>query len=353
MRVIVPIEITTAKLISTTVAEPDLGASWGAYSSAMTYDEHQRVTSGGKVYQSRKGLNLNNALPVAPEALTYWWDTVTEANYSSATTYALGDRVVDTSSHRQYESLQAANVGHLLPVYPETVTDWWMDVGATNRWACLDVARNTQTVSVSPLVVQIMPGVRFNSLALMGVDCDSVTVTTNFGYSFTKSMADKAVIDYYQYFFSPFAYERGLVLFDIPPITGTVVTVTLTRNTNPVRLGSIVAGNFVYLGDVQYNPVSDYLNFSSIERDLYGTATLIPRRALPKTQQTLMVDKLYVNDIRTARAALNAVPAVWVGLPDTTDGYYDSLLIVGIYRAFSIDLAYPNQAKINLELEEI
>lgn len=358
MRVIVPTEIGLANLISSTIAEPDLGAAWAAYSTGTTYSEGMRCTSGGKVFQSRRDLNVNNALPVAPEMLTVWWDTVTEAAYSGATTYTLAAQVVDTVTHRRYESLQAGNTGHALPIYPETQNDWWLDIGVTNRWACLDASRNTQSITASTLTLVIQPSGYVNSLAIMGLDANTATISlsiANPAYPKTLTLLGKPAKNWYEYYYGPFSYSRSLVMFDIPPYNGLQITITLTKtDASPVRLGSIFVGNWVYLGATQYDAVSDVLNFSVIERDIYGTATLVPRLSVPKTNQKLILDKSGVNAVLAARKSLNARPAVYCGMDDQTEeAYYESLQIVGIYKAFSINLANYSQAEVNLELEEI
>lgn len=356
MRVIVPVEFTSANLISSTVPEPDTGSSWSAYSAATTYREGERATQSGQTYQSMRSLNLNNPLPASAALNTEWWTVVTEVAYNPASAYTTGTRVVNTSTHRVYEALQpvASSTLSPLPVYPAEETDFWLDVGVSNRWACLDLSRSTQTVVSGPLTLVLSPQVRVNSLALMGADCDTATVTTSTGYTLTRTMLGKPATDYYQYFFDPFAYERSLVVFDLPPDSGMTITITLTKTSGAVRLGGAVVGNFAYLGATQYNAVSDTLNFSSVDRDIYGNAKLVRRRSVPKTTQKLRLDKPLVNGVRAARVALNAVPAVWCGLDDKDDdGYYESLLIVGIYKAFTIDLASYEQAEVSLELEEI
>ena len=64
--------------------------------------------------------------------------------------------------------------------------------------------------------------------------------------------------------------------------------------------------------------------------------------------------KSRVNKIIEVRESLNAVPALWSGLDDKdTHGYFDAVLIFGIYKEFSISLDYPDYAKVTLQLEEI
>ena len=353
MRVIPPLTITDAILTSSTADETPAAA----YAGGTTYGLGDRVTTVvGTVYTVYQSLQADN-VGHTPSASPTWWANVgtTYAEWAVGTTYALGDivKVVGTNSHKQYESLQAANLGKT----PADEAAWWLDLGATNRWAMFDLLRNTQTEWASPLTVVITPGVRVNSLALLGLVADSVTVSITSGgaivYEYTQDLGTREVLDWYDYFFEPFSTAPSVVLFDLPPYTDAIVTVTITRAAGNVSCGSLVLGPYVYIGAVRYNAESDALNFSTVERNAFGDTLLIPRRTVPKTNQTILCKKSRVNKVRDLRDALNAAVAVWSGLDDITDGYGEALLILGYYRRFTIDVAYPDDAVITLELEEI
>lgn len=276
-----------------------------------------------------------------------------ETAYNAGTNYALGAVVVVAADHRTYQSLQAGNLGNA----PISSPTWWLDIGASNRWKMLDLLRNTQTEQASPLTVVLTPGVRVNSLALLGLVADSVTVSITSGgptvYTHTQDLNNREVLDWYDYFFLPFSTMPSLVLFDLPPYTNAIITVAITRAPGNVKCGGLVIGSYVYIGDVQYDAESDALNFSTVDRNTFGDSLLIPRRTVPKTIQTIFCKKDRVDKVRDLRTALNAVPAVWSGLDNSTDGYSEALLILGYYRRFAINIAHPEHALITLELEEI
>lgn len=276
-----------------------------------------------------------------------------ETAYNAGATYALGDVVVVAADHRTYQSLQAGNIGHT----PISSPTWWLDIGPTNRWKMFDLLRNTQTEQASPLTVVITPGVRCNSLALLGLVGDSVTVSITSGgstvYTHTQDLSTREVLDWYDYFFELFSTMPSVVLFDLPPYTNAIITVTITRGTGDVSCGSLVLGSYIYIGAVEYSAESDALNFSTVERDTFGDSLLVPRRTVPKTNQTVWCKKSRVNKVRDLRDALNAVAAVWSGIDDITDDYAEALLILGYYRRFTINLTHPDDAVITLELEEI
>lgn len=282
-----------------------------------------------------------------------------EAAYNAGTTYALGATVISTTTHRVYESLQASNTGNALPVPPEDRTEWWLEVGVTNRWAALDTARNTQSVGASPMVIVVEPGARINSVAVMGMEADTLRIEMlNSGdvvYDKSFDLKLRRVRDGYEYCFKPFGLQPSVLQFDLPPFFAAQVRVTLTRSTGTVKLGSIVFGNYIYMGGMQRGAENDALNFSTVNRDLYGTATLVPRRSLPVTTQTCLIEKQYVTDLLDARQLLNAVPAVWSGLDDQgASDWFEAFLILGVYKKFTINSQYSaTHALVTFHLEEI
>lgn len=301
MRVIPPLEITDARLTSSSAAEPGPG----------------------------------------------------EVAWNAATAYSVGDQVYLASNHTRYERLVAGTT----PASPATDGLNWADLGPTNRFAMFDLLRNTGTVAASPFTVVITPGQRVDSLGLVGLVADSVTVEMESGgdvvYSRTIDLSTRATNSWYDYFHGVFSFRSAIVLFDLPPYVGGAITLTFNRSAGDVTVGGLIVGTSVYLGNTQYSAESDALNFSTVERDQFGNSRLIPRRTVPKTNQTLFCEKSRVNKVIQTREDLNAVPALWSGLDDLTDGYFEALLILGYYRRFTINLEHPDVAIVSLELEEV
>lgn len=309
MNVIPPLDITDAMLTSSTVSEPDAGSP------------------------------------------------STEPIYNAGTTYALGDVVISTTTHLRYESLAAGNLGNAL-----TDTTKWLELGPTNKWAMFDFLRNTATVAPSPLTVVITPGERIDSIALLGLVANTVTVSVDSAvgspseqyYYHSEDLNTREIFDWYDYFFEDFSTQPSMALFDLPPYTNAVITVSISATSGDVQCGACVIGSYMFIGTVQQEAESDVLNFSTVERDFAGgTSVMVQRRNVPKTIQQIMLDKSRVNAVRDLRDALNAIPAVWSGIDDSSHGYFEALLILGFYKRFSINLKLPDYAVISLELEEI
>ncbi len=304
MKVVPPMTITPAMLIASTAAEPDAG--------------------------------------------------MTEANWSSATVYAVGAKVVRTTTHRIYSCIQA-HTNH------DPATDaqqlYWTDIGPTNRWAMFDLLRNTGTTVASPLTVRVAPGVRVDAIALVGLVADAASVSLSVNgsvvYDRQEPLRTRQTLNWYDYFFGGYEQKETVAFFDVPPYANGEITISLTRSDGPVTCGGLVIGQAIDLGRTIHGAENDALNFSKIERDDFGTAVLQQRRTVPKTSQQTRIKKSWVNRALKARIDLNAQPALWSGLDDAASGYFDPLLILGVYKRFTITMDQPEDALISLELEEV
>jgi hypothetical protein len=305
MNVIPPLAITDAMLTSSTISEPDTGeTAWSGASVA----------------------------------------------------YILGDRRIRTTTHRIYECV-SAHTSAASPL-PENDTTHWLDIGPTNKWAMFDTLRNSATVHTGSITAVITPGVRVDSIALLGMVANSVTITMTSGgvtvYTYTADLNLREVSSWYDYFFRAFSTKPSIALFDLPPYTNGVITVAATATSGNAEIGACVIGSYEYIGDVSYDAESDVLNFSTVTRNFDGgTSAMVQRRNVPKTIQQILLDKSRVNRVRALRDSLNATPAVWAGLEDSDDGYFEALLILGFYKRFSINLKHPQHAILSVELEEI
>lgn len=284
-----------------------------------------------------------------------------EAAWLVGTTYALGDTVYKSDTHIMYESLINSNIGNDPANEVQNDVDnpptKWLEVGRTNRWQMFNLYRNNQSVATSPLVVVLTPGTRINALGAFGLEAETIEISISVGvdvvYTYEADLNTREVLDYYDYCYEPFSNKPSMVVFDLPPITDAVITITLSSDTGTVKCGSLAVGNYTNIGDVQYGAQSDVLNFSRIDRAFDGTALLKQRRSIPKTIQRVFTDKSRTNKVRNLRTELNAVPAVWAGIDQTDDQYFEPLLVLGIYKRFTMNLDHPEALILEVEVEEI
>ncbi|TFW15973.1 hypothetical protein [Duganella callida] len=352
MRVTAPIEITDAMLVSSTIVETPpamhaMGTTYAAGATAAT------GTVGGviTVWKSLQAANTGHAPATSPT----WWQNIgaTYAVYDPAATYGLGDRVIDPVAHLVYESEVAGNHGQ-----PLTGGTAWLVIGPTNKRASFDNLRNTQTEAPVDIVQTIQLTDRASSIAVIGLDARTVTVTQTVGgvqkYSVTANLSKRKSRSWKEWFFGLFKSRTSVQYFDLPPYRNAQITVTVAKPGSGRRaVGGILIGNAVYIGDVQYEPTSDHLNFSNIERDKFGNLTLEPERSVPKVDMTVWFDKSLTSQILELRELLNGRPAVWSGLDDFTLDYFEPLFIFGIHKEFSLNLKGFDYGVITLQVEEM
>ncbi len=412
MNVIDPLTITTTMLSACTAVDTVPATEWASGTYAL--DDMVKISgaAGTGIIDTYKCIVAHTgSFNPSLNAVKWLFTGRIYQVWNSVATYALGERVMgpilspsDGNEHYVFESLIDGNINHAV-----TDTTKWLNVGANNKWAMFDLSRNSQTVvgvnwssvreasADSTLTFTLTPGRRIDSLALLGMDanyvsikvhspgyapeCDAITgipkgywgnpktivvagaagtlyngiTTLNLCYdSGTINLKKREITTHYQYYFKGFDTIPTHTVFDIPPNLDNVITVTLTSTVGQVALGACCVGLHEYIGEIQYQAESDVLNFSTFTRDFAGgVSALVPRRNVTKTIQKIVVNKSKVNAIKILRDALAGRMAVWCGLDDNTDSdYYEMVLILGVYKRFPINMDSVNEAIISLEIEE-
>lgn len=277
-----------------------------------------------------------------------------EVAWSAGTAYAVGQKAALVSTRRVYERLVAGTTATSPDVDPLN----WRDAGPTNKWAMFDLERSSQTVSSSAIVVEVTPGRRINAIGLVGLAGASVRLQLVAGattlYDKTINLLLRNSTTYSQYFFGAFRVQSSLARFDLPMASGATLTVTINPTAGEARCGGVVIGMAEDLGTIIDAPVSDVQNFSKVTRDDFGVATLVKRRNVPLLQHRVRADAGRLDRLRALREDLDAVPALWSGLDDRdASPFFDTLLLVGLAKKWSISLQGPLAVVSDLQLEEI
>ena len=371
MKVVAPLDITTSngRLTSTTL--PDVPTASGAWSSGSSYPTAGVIVSRAttnSIYRSLVAITSPSSITPEDSVLSTSpvWTEIGSAAWVSGTNYTPGQKVFRSSTQRVYLCL--VNTTPVNTMTPETLSsggvNYWADAGPSNKMAMFDYLRNSASKAQTTINVRLTPGQRVSTVTLVGLkNVSSIRVKadtnvthlntdTSLDYDATQTLTERQSTSWYDYFFDPITYSKSAVFFNIPLDTNIIIDITLTGSN--IECGGCVIGYAEFIGTVQRGATNDVINFSSVTRDAFGNATMVQRRNVPKTNQTLFLDASQVNTVRRVRDQLNAVPAVWIGLDPTSDQYYfESLLIVGFYRTFTISIDNPVGVMINLELEEV
>ena len=270
-----------------------------------------------------------------------------EATYNAGTTYAAGNRVIRTGTHRIYTSLQAGNVGHT----PESSPTWWEDTAPTNRWAVFDQSVSTPSTATTSMTWAFTPGI-IGSIALIDMVGTSVHVVMKNGattvYDETFLLSTSTILDWYQYFFEPFTQKGILLLSDLPPYVAAETTITIS-GTGTVQCGSIIVGTTTELGGTQYGATAGIRDYSrKVTDEVTGVVTLEQRKFAKIMRARLQVNSGAVTGVHQILTNLRATPSVWIG---DDSGLYEPLIVFGYYRDFSLEVTYAGLSYYSLEIE--
>lgn len=301
--------------------------------------------------------SLSVLAPVTISATLLTSSTVPETDYAGwlvGSTYAVGDKVISTVTHRVYESLRATNLGHdPTDILNRTgATPWWLDIGPTNRYAMFDGEASTQTVIASPLTVVIHPG-PFNSVYLAGIDGDSLTLTVKDSpggavvFTTTVTLEASAPPDYYEYFFDRFQPQTDYLASDLPSYTNAELTVSITKVTGNVKCGVLALGDLRPLGLTQYGAKAKPKTYSYIKIDEFGNNVIKRRKSAKDMSASSYVKLEEANFVLDTITELLDVPCVWIG---TDIQEYSGLRVYGLGSA---ELSYdqPQFATLNLNVQ--
>lgn len=295
MKILRPVQVTDARLTSSSVTEP---------------------------------ATVNDADPA------YW---------NSGTTYAIGDEVSLAATHKRYRSLQNSNLNK----NPATEDDWWLPIGATNRWKMFDQSVESQTSKADSIVVVLTPNTLFDNLAFLNLDADTIRVQTSTGYDEEVDLTTRIIDSWYSYFFEPFQRRLDVIFSNIPLVLGNVVTITITKTGSVAKCGVCIPGLGRTLGKTQYGASVGILDYSVKETDDFGNTTVVERAYKKRMQAQVFVDRVQVDENFRQLAAYRATPLVWVG----ADNNYESLIVYGFYKSFEEVITYPSYSLCNLEIE--
>lgn len=273
------------------------------------------------------------------------------AAYNAGTTYAAAANVI--YAHRRYESLQASNTGHT----PDTSPTWWLDIGPTNRWAMFDQRVNSvTTAAASTLTVEIEPGVIINSLALIECACETARVrfydeTATLVYDVTRSLDQTTVGDWLAYLTNEYYWITESVFENIPPIAGGTIRVDLTSAaTSPEpTIGNLVFGREYEIGQTLAGATVGITDYSRPTTDEFGVTSLVRRDYSRRMNAPVLVQNDYLRRVYQLLASLRATPCVWVGA-DNLDRL-TPMLVYGYYKDWSVDIAYASHSMCSLEIE--
>lgn len=269
--------------------------------------------------------------------------------WSSGTTYALGDRVILTSTHKIYESLQAGNLNK----NPVTEGAFWIEVSATNRWKCFDTSNSTQTAQADAISYEITPGVAITSFAALNITNASsirirlVDATYGTVYDKTTDLSSLPADSYWwDWFFGIRVAPELSVFTDLPAYPNATLMIDLVGGAS-LAVGVFLFGQARQVGlGINLGANVGIQDYSRKETNEFGDTVLVQRAFSKRASFDMLLDKSDVDSTQSYLASLRAIPCLWIGHKD-----YESTVVFGIYKDFQITIAYATHSDCNLSLE--
>jgi hypothetical protein len=274
--------------------------------------------------------------------------------WDNGDTYALGDRVILTSTHKIYESLQNGNTNK----NPVTEKEWWVEVSPTNQWKLFDDSNSTQTVisGVSPLEIEyvLQTGSAINAIGLLNlknvsqIQITMVDSTVGTVYDETVNLlAYPAFSGWYEWFFTFRRTPRQYVATDLPAYPNAEITVVASGISGEIGIGVLILGQQLRVGyGIKLGARTGIQDYSRKETNEFGETVLVQRAFAKRANFDLLIDSAEIDPIQELLADIRATPVLFIGATQ-----YDSTVIFGFYKQFDVLISYPTYADCQLEIE--
>lgn len=273
-----------------------------------------------------------------------------ETEWDIGTTYNTEDRVAYEDN--VYQSLVDSNTGN----QPDTSPTEWAFVSVTNPYKMFDSVGSTFTTGSAPME-WVFDDDRIDTMALLElsgintVRIQAYNAIEGTYYDRTFDIEDStAVMDWYDYFFSPINLQDTLVVTDIPPITNSRYTITADNESgSSISVGSFIAGKRTEFGFTEYNAKIGITDYSRKNVDEFGNVVLTRRKFAKNMDVKIAMDTSLVDAVAKRLADVRSTIVLWIAAANS----YDSLTIFGYYQDFSIDIAFPELAYCTLDIEGV
>ena len=285
-----------------------------------------------------KPLKVTSAMLVSTTA------TEAAAAWVSGTTYAVGQTVKRTTTQRLYRRA-VAGAG---TVAPELDLTNWVDGGPTNDWAMFDVENFTVTTGPPVLTVVLNMGF-FNAVYLSGLSGTTLDITVRESpggaviYTYNESLTARVVVDWYDYFFAPFVQKKDVTLQNIPLAPTAQLTATITADT-AATCASLDVGSMFLFGGTEQGAKAKLKSYSTVKADVFGKLTTVKRYSAKTMSARVFMDLSNAIAAQAVLDDLDAVNAIWIA---TTVDAYGPLRVRGIAEG-ELSFEIQNTCYLNL-----
>ena len=276
-----------------------------------------------------------------------------EVEWVSGSTVAQNARRIRSSTRRIYRDTQGGAAG---TTPPENNPIRWFDEGPVNQWAWADALASTATTAACPAVWTIDPGAA-TAVELFGlVNVDTVRLQVydapggTLVYDNTLDTELYTDVDpQWQLDFEPPGQGRSVSFLglDIGPDARCVVTVS-SYDGQPVGVGLLAFGSYIYLGAAQFGFELSWTNYSRTNVDDYGNEVYVKGLKSKNLRGDAYLTLPEAGAVADAFESLQDVGAIY---SVTTLTEYRHLTTWGRLRPATIVAAGPSHAIVSIEIQ--
>lgn len=239
-----------------------------------------------------------------------------EQVWNPATSYAAGDRVIRTETHRVYRCLVPGT--NATP--PENAPERWDDERPTNRWAWADSVSDTQTTATGSYSLTVDAGAVSEIGLLKLTNVDEIRV------QIWDSPAGDLVFDQilsteeytgsdpeWDFWFGNPRQGNLVILFDLPISLAARARVTLTSYDGAqLGVGLIAFGQAQQMGLATLDYQTKHRNFSRIKEDDFGNTTIRKGKTAKDISGENEIDIADANAVESFIADHIAEPGIYI-----------------------------------------
>lgn len=240
---------------------------------------------------------------------------------------------------------------------PVTSVSYWLDAGSSNKWKMFDQVISSQSVLAGTILTAITPGGRFDSI--VGLNCSGTTATINIvdpvaGNVYSQLIwliSDSGITNWYSYFYEPIVELSEFIKTDIL-VSYPAATITVAVNSSgSASVGGLVVGLSREIGYSEWGAKVGTIDYSVKTRDAFGNYVITPRNFSKRLDLTIQVPTNEVDSLQTLMASYRTIPVVYVGSNVGAAQQFNSTIVYGFYKDFSVDLAYNAFSVCSLQIE--
>lgn len=269
----------------------------------------------------------------------------------SAGTLSRGARRIVVAEHTVYEVVATTTTdAPLAGVAADPPT--WIEIGPTNRWRAFDEKVATATERAGEIAYTLQPGVAVDAVGFFALHANSVRVIVTdpiVGIVYDESSApvrSEGVASWHDYFFEPLEMRRDFVLGGLGATRHCTIDIFISRPSGTASVGAIVLGKFVHLGAALHGTSVGITDYSRKMTDEFGNHTVVRRGFSKIANFQIALNTRDIARIQRALADCRATPVIWIGADDK-----EETLVYGFYREFDIVISGPIVSDANISVE--